>query len=148
LKRTRPFILTNLHSLYPRIICTKFSDFDQLVLEKIFKKCSVYFYSFTIISLIISPLFKQTWIPSSKNNLCQVWLKLAQWFWRRSQKCKSFQTSGQTDGQRVIRKANLSFQLRLAKNDNVRIFSRFSLDVIALAKRGWKLGAVQVMKNI
>ena len=29
------------------------------------------------------PSFEQTWIPSSKNALCQVWLKLAWQFWRR-----------------------------------------------------------------
>jgi hypothetical protein len=34
-----------------------------------------------------------------KDELCQVWLKFAQWFWRRSQKCKSLQTDGQTDRQ-------------------------------------------------
>jgi hypothetical protein len=27
--------------------------------------------------------------PPFKNDLCQVWLKLTQWFWRRSQKCKT-----------------------------------------------------------
>ena len=27
--------------------------------------------------------FEQTWIPSSKDALCQVWLKLVQWFWKR-----------------------------------------------------------------
>jgi hypothetical protein len=37
--------------------------------------------------------------PPPKNDLCQVWLKLAQWFWRRSRKCKSLQTDGQTDRQ-------------------------------------------------
>jgi hypothetical protein len=37
--------------------------------------------------------------PLSKDNLCQVWLKLALWFWRSSRKCRSLQT----DGQRVIR---------------------------------------------
>jgi hypothetical protein len=61
-------------------------DFGQLVLEKaIFKKriqCIFFGYH--------PPLergnphrlneFKS---PSSKDNLCQVWLKLAQWFWRR-----------------------------------------------------------------
>ena len=26
---------------------------------------------------------EQTWIPSPKDALCQIWLKLAQWFWRR-----------------------------------------------------------------
>jgi hypothetical protein len=37
--------------------------------------------------------------PSPKNDLCQLWLKLVQWFWRRSRKCKSLQTDGQTDRQ-------------------------------------------------
>ena len=36
--------------------------------------------------------------PLPKDALCQVWLKLAQWFWRRSWKCEKF-TDGQTDGQ-------------------------------------------------
>ena len=35
--------------------------------------------------------------PSSKDALCQVWLKLAQWFLRRSPKRKSLQTDGRTD---------------------------------------------------
>jgi hypothetical protein len=52
--------------------------------------------------------------PSPKDELCQVWLKLAQWFCR-SQNCKSLQTDRQTDRQRAIRKAHLSFQLRWAK---------------------------------
>jgi hypothetical protein len=39
--------------------------------------------------------------PPPKDDLCQVWLKLALWFWRRSQKCKSLQTDGQTDGRRT-----------------------------------------------
>ena len=55
--------------------------------------------------------------PPPKDDLCQVWLKLDQWFWRRSRKCKSLQTDGRKDdGQRAIRKAHLSFQLRWAKN--------------------------------
>jgi hypothetical protein len=54
--------------------------------------------------------------PFPKDDLCQVWLKLAQWFWRRSRKCKSLQTDGQMDdGQKAIRIAHLSFQLRWAK---------------------------------
>jgi hypothetical protein len=41
--------------------------------------------------------------PTPKDDLRQVWLKLAQWFWRRSQKCKSLQMDRQTDaGQRAI----------------------------------------------
>jgi hypothetical protein len=34
--------------------------------------------------------------PSPKDDLCQVPLKLVQWFWR-SRKCKSLQTDRQTD---------------------------------------------------
>ena len=51
-------------------------------------------------------------LSSPKDDLYQVWLKLAQWFRRRSGKCKCLQT----DGQRAIRIAHLSFQLRWAKN--------------------------------
>jgi hypothetical protein len=36
--------------------------------------------------------------PLPKNDLCQVWLKLVQWLWRRSRKCKSSQRDRQTDG--------------------------------------------------
>jgi hypothetical protein len=55
--------------------------------------------------LLLSPLgdgqppsFEQFRIPSPNDDLCQVWLKLAQWFWRRSRKCKSLQKDGRTDG--------------------------------------------------
>ena len=50
----------------------------------------------------------------SKDALCQVWLKLAQWFLSKRWKCEKF-TDGQTDGQQVIIKAHLSFQLWWAK---------------------------------
>jgi hypothetical protein len=63
-----------------------------------------------------SPSFDQFRTPSPKDDLCQIWLKLAQWFWRRSRKYKSLQTNGrtdrQTDRQRAIRIAHLSFQVR------------------------------------
>ena len=36
---------------------------------------------------------------SPKDELCQVWLKLAQWFWRRSRNRKSLQTDRQTNRQ-------------------------------------------------
>ena len=58
--------------------------------------------------------------PSPLDALCQVWLKLAQWFWRGKWKYEKFTdrltdrpTDRQTDDRRqVIRKAQLSFQLR------------------------------------
>jgi hypothetical protein len=68
--------------------------------RRFLKKISVYFYSF----VIISPLEKGNPLhlnnlesPLPKDDLCQVWLKLAQWFWRRSRKCKSLQTDGRQD---------------------------------------------------
>jgi hypothetical protein len=55
--------------------------------------------------LLLSPLgeggcpsFVQFWIPLPKNDLCQLWLQLAQRFWRRSWKCKSL-TDRRQDGQ-------------------------------------------------
>jgi hypothetical protein len=39
--------------------------------------------------------------PPPKNNLYQVLLKLAQWFWRRSRKCKSLQTDRRTTDNRL-----------------------------------------------
>ena len=56
--------------------------------------------------------------PSHKDALCQVWLKLAQWFWRRRWKCEKFTTTTTTtdNGQILIRKAHLSLRLRWAKD--------------------------------
>jgi hypothetical protein len=49
--------------------------------------------------------------PTPKDDLCQVWLKLAQWFWRRSRKCKSLKTEGKTDGRRTKGHQNSSLEL-------------------------------------
>jgi hypothetical protein len=60
-------------------------DFGLLVLEKIFQN-----FQCNITLSLLSPLensyplhFKKIESPSPKDNSCQVWLKLAQWFWRR-----------------------------------------------------------------
>jgi hypothetical protein len=51
LKRTWPFIWTNLNSLHPRIMCTKFDwIWPAGSEEEDFLKFSMYFYSFAIIS--------------------------------------------------------------------------------------------------
>ena len=34
--------------------------------------------------------------PSTKDALCQLWLKLVQWFWRRRWKCEKFTTTTTT----------------------------------------------------
>jgi hypothetical protein len=123
LKRNRPFIWTNLNSLYPKMICTKF-DWNWLVgsEEVDFKTFSVFFLSFakSFLGEGVSTLFDKLGSPLPKD-LWQVWLKLAQWFWRRSWNREKFTdrgTDGQKhNGQQAIRKASLSFQLRWAEND-------------------------------
>ena len=118
LKRIWSFILTNLNPLHLRIICSKFDwiwpagsgeeDFKNLLFRDYlpFEKG----YPFRL-NKLESPL--------PKDDLCQVWLKLAQRFWRRSRKCKSLhtdrQTDSKTDGRRATKKAHSSFQLRWAK---------------------------------
>ena len=66
------------------------------------------FENFIIFFLISNYLpFKKILVPNfhnfessePKNALCQVWSKLVQWFWRRSQKCEKF-TDRQTDDRR------------------------------------------------
>jgi hypothetical protein len=89
-------------------------EFGQLVLEKmIFKNFQCIFIVLLLFPLGEgqSPSFKKLESPPPKDDLCQVWLKLAQWFWRRSRKCKSLQTEGQTDGRRTKGDQNSSLEL-------------------------------------
>jgi hypothetical protein len=80
--------LNKLEFPHPRIICTKFDRIWLAGSGEDLKKISVYFYSFAIISpwrranstLHLNKLES----PAPKDDLCQVWLKLAKWFWRRS----------------------------------------------------------------
>jgi hypothetical protein len=75
-----------LNSLHQRIISTKFNLFWPAGSGEDFKKFSVYFYSFAIISPWRGgyPLPLKTLESSpSKDDLCKVWLKLAQRFWRK-----------------------------------------------------------------
>ena len=53
--------------------------------EDFLKISSMYFSNFGIMSpwKRVGPSFEQTWIPIIKGCLCQNWLQLAQWFWRR-----------------------------------------------------------------
>jgi hypothetical protein len=61
-------------------------DFDVLVLEKIFfLKFSVFllFYCYLPLEKGFPLRLNKLESSSPKGDLCQVWLKLAQWFWRR-----------------------------------------------------------------
>jgi hypothetical protein len=63
LKRTWPFIWTNLDSIHPRIICIKIDWFWPVGSEKEdFYKVSVYFYSFAIISPLRRAISFDLWI--------------------------------------------------------------------------------------
>ena len=78
--------LNQLESSSPKeVLCKVFLIISPVVVEqKIFRQ------SIFAVSLL-SPLrkgrgslFEQTWIPSPKNALCQVWFKLALWLWDKS----------------------------------------------------------------
>ena len=100
------FIWRNLYLLHPRMLCAKFvwnwlSDSG----EEHFLISSTYFHYFVIISPWKRPgalHLNKLESASLKDALCKVWLKLAQWFWRRRWKCEKFtdrRTDGRTDGQ-------------------------------------------------
>ena len=58
--------------------------------------------------------------PSPRDTLCQVWLKSAQWFWRRKWKCEKFtdrQTDRRTDRRRTTGDQKSSGELKTYKDD-------------------------------
>jgi hypothetical protein len=58
-------------------------DFGQLVLEKIFSVFSLFCYYFPLER--DNPLhLDKLQSPPPKDELCEVWLELPQWFWRKS----------------------------------------------------------------
>ena len=101
-KRAGLFIWTNLNPLHQRMLCVKFC-WNRLSGsgEKDFLISSMYFSFFVIISpLKRASSFFWTNLNSlyQRMFLCQVWLKLAQWLWRRKWKCEKF-TDGRTNRQ-------------------------------------------------
>jgi hypothetical protein len=128
LKKTWPFTWTTWNSLYPRMICTKF-DWNWTA-----GSGEDFFFKFPCIFtlLLLSPLgegqspsFEQFRIPSPKDDLFHVWLKLVQWFWRRSQKCKSLQTDRRTNGRRTTgdQKSSLELSAQVSKHNIDNAFS-------------------------
>ena len=59
-------------------------EIGQAVLEKIFKfwQCIFAISLLSILEKGRDPTFEQLEYPLSKDALCQVWLRFAQWFWR------------------------------------------------------------------
>ena len=84
-------IWTILNPLHPRVLFVGW-NWPSGSGEKILKFTTMYFCYFIIFSL-----WKRAWpfiwrngFPLAKDASCQVWLKLAQWFWRRRWKCEKF----------------------------------------------------------
>ena len=86
-KIARPFIWTNLNPLYPRILCAKFgwNWFSGSGEEDFFNSVNVFslFRNYLPLEKGRTLYLNKLESPSPKDALCQVWLKLAQWFWRR-----------------------------------------------------------------
>ena len=98
-KRVGPFIWTNVNPLHPRVLCVKFGWNWPIGSGEDF------FYFANVVSLFRNylPLEKggnhhlnkpESHLP--KVALCQIWMKLAQWFWRRRWKCEKFKTTTTT----------------------------------------------------
>ena len=82
---TIPFIWTNLNFLHSRIMCTKIDWIWAAGSgEQDFKKVSIFLlFRYYLPLERDNPLhLNKLEFPSSKDDLCQVWLKLACWFWR------------------------------------------------------------------
>ena len=81
------FIWRNLNPFHPRMLCAEIGwNWLSGSGEEDFLISSMYFRYFVIISPWnrLGALHLNKHIsPSSKDALCQVWLKLNQWFWRR-----------------------------------------------------------------
>ena len=86
-KRAESFIWTkNLNPLHSRMLCAKFGwNWPNGSGEEIFKFHQCYFAFMYYLPLEKGGTLRlnKRESPSSKDTLCQVWLKLVQWFWRK-----------------------------------------------------------------
>ena len=85
-KWARPFIWRNLNPLHPRMLGAKFGwNWPSGSREEDFKFCQCILLFRRYLLLEKGRALHLIKLKSSlpKDGLCQVWLKLAQWFWRR-----------------------------------------------------------------
>ena len=84
--RLWPFIGTNLKPLLPRMLCSNFgwSWTSGSGEEDFFKVFNVFvlFHNYLLFRKGVANHLNKLESPSQKDVLCQVWLKLNQWFWR------------------------------------------------------------------
>ena len=95
-KRVGPFIWTNLNPLHPRMLCAKFCWNWPSGSGEVVNLFSLFPNHLPFRKSVALHMYKLE-SSSPRDTLCQVWLKLAQWFWRRW-KCEKF-TDGRTDRQ-------------------------------------------------
>ena len=114
LKRTWPFIWTNLNSPYSRMISIKFDWNWPAGSGEDFKKISVYFYYFAIISPCrrVLPFIWTNLNPLPPRMICGKF----GWNWPSSsgeevENVKSLQRDGQTDGRRTTGDQKSSLEL-------------------------------------
>jgi hypothetical protein len=86
-RRVVPYVWANLNSLHPSIFCIKFDWiclgwFWRRRFLKIFSVFSLFRYYLSLEKGYPLRLNKLEF-PLPKNDLCKVWLKFTQWFWRR-----------------------------------------------------------------
>ena len=83
-KRAGSFIWTNLNSLHPRLHCDKFG-WKWLSGRRFLNFVNVFSLFHNYLPLEEGGVLHLNKLesPSPKDALCQVWLKMAQWFWRR-----------------------------------------------------------------
>ena len=82
-----PSFLRNLNPLYRRMLCAMFglnwpSGSGEKDFLNVFNIILLFCYYLPLENVVAFHLNKLE-SPPPKNALCQVWLKLAQWFWRR-----------------------------------------------------------------
>ena len=114
-KEQGPLFEKEMNSLHPRMLCVGFgwnwpSGSGERFLD-FFNVLLLFHYYLPLQEGMVLHLNKLE-SNSPKDAICKVWLKLAQWFWRRISYFSSMHTDS---GQKVIRKAHLSFQFRWAK---------------------------------
>ena len=139
-KRAGPFIWTNLNPLHPRMLCAKFGwnwlsgsgEEDFLILSMFFP----YFCNYLPLEKGGALHLNKLESPSPKDALCQVWLNLAQWFWRRRWKCEKFtdrRTDRQTTDDRWSEKLTWAFSSGELKTEEKNSFWLASLKELQLS---------------
>ena len=96
-KRMWHFIWTNLNPIHPRMVCAKFGwNWPYCPGEEDFVNVLSLFRNLLSLDKDVALYFNKLESFSSKDVLCQVWSKFAQWIWRRRWKCAKF-TDGRAD---------------------------------------------------